>query len=698
MNRQSLLLLITLFLFATPAFSLTKMHVHDPHGTWREYPATIEEVSISVKPKGLFSEVGLYLTISERGNSYNYNDGDSLEIVLDFELPKEAVVNDLWLWVYGHIIQGKIMDKWTAGKIYDGIVAQKKDPSIIYKQSDTQYQIRIYPMSRGESRKIKLSYLIPNSVIGKDMMVELPGMELIKQSRYMPSFAKVILKASPEGTFPKIVGGANTPLTLKDTLYGDYQAENVSLTNLAKLPAIRIPDVMKNGYYLTTFNDETGENYYQLTAIPNKTQNLTRKILFLVDYESGKSDITKGALLEALRQNILTAGVKDSIAILFSGITASALSDQWTYGAECPVIPAEKVNDYSNLTSLFSAASKFSDATDIVLISANHSFGHNTTANSLIDDVFNLVGKETPIHVIDLCSSYFVNNYFAGRYYRNNEYLYINLTQQSKANFINRCTDRRSISEQLTDIINKSGAILKDFTLKSGLSSGWTYSEYDSKKGGQLTYASDITTQIGKFKGSGSFEIETFFSLDGIIQQESVVIPQDKIPATDSTLKQYWYGHLIYEMEQETADNATVAQIIEASTENRVLSRYTSFLCLEPSDTVPVCDDCFDESDLDTPIMDEKLSENSALFATQAMNGLLKVQFTLPKEFTGKSLTMTLYNLRGQVVRTIELADIKAGLNNMSFDISGANALASGTYILTLRGEGFAKQSKFQIK
>lgn len=693
MKKTNYLLLI-LLLCTVQSFGFTKMHVHDPHGTTREYPANIEEISMSVKPKGLFTEVGLYLTISEKDNNYYYIDGDSLEIVLDFELPKEAVVNDMWLWVYGHIIKGKIMDKWTAGKIYDGIVKQKKDPSIIYKKSDTQYQIRIYPMSRGESRKIKLSYLLPNSVVGKDMLVTLPGMELLKKSRYLPSEIKMILKPSPEGTYPQIVGGSKYAETIKDSLYGEYRAEMVSLANRNSLPTVRIPNVLENGYYITTFDDTSGEKYFQLTTIPTKTQSLTRKLLFLVDYESGKSDISKGELLETLRERILSSAVKDSIAILFSGLSPKTLSESWTYGAECPEIAPENLNDYSNFTSLFSVIEKWGDATDVILISANHAYGSNKTANSLIDEVFSLMGKETPIHVLDLCHSRYNYNNIAGRYYYNNEYLYINLTQQSKGNFINRLNDRRPLDEQLTETINKSGTILKDYTLKAGLTSGWTYSEYDSKEGGQVTYASEITTKIGKFKGSGSFEIETFFSLNDIIQQESVVIPQDKIPSTDSTLKQFWFGSYIYEMEQEHADNATVAQIIEASTENRVLSRYTSFLCLEPSDTVPICEDCFDESQLDTPIENDLINESNTTFMSTIANSVLKMSFTLPKEFTGTSLTVTLYNLKGQVVYSTEITELVQGLNRVDLNLASANTLAAGSYILTLRGDGFAHQAK----
>jgi Ca-activated chloride channel family protein len=85
---------------------------------------TIEEATLSVSPKGLFMEYGLYLTFSARITNFNQN--DSVEVVLDFELPQNAIVTDSWLWIGEDISKAIIMDRWSASSIYEDIVRSLK--------------------------------------------------------------------------------------------------------------------------------------------------------------------------------------------------------------------------------------------------------------------------------------------------------------------------------------------------------------------------------------------------------------------------------------------------------------------------------------------------------------------------------------------------------------------------------------------
>jgi hypothetical protein len=112
-----------------------------------------------VKPQGIYAEVGLYLHLSAR--DWGYGQDDQLEIELDFTLPEDAIVIDSWLWVEGKIIRGELMDKWTAAEIYEDIVDRRRDPSILYKHYDNQYELRIYPLIADSYRKVKITYLVP---------------------------------------------------------------------------------------------------------------------------------------------------------------------------------------------------------------------------------------------------------------------------------------------------------------------------------------------------------------------------------------------------------------------------------------------------------------------------------------------------------------------------------------------------------
>lgn len=67
---------------------------------------------------------------------------------------------------------------WMCGQhmifIYEDIVNRQRDPSILYKLSPTKYQLRIFPLMKQSLRKIKLTYLVPNSLAYQTVAVTVP--------------------------------------------------------------------------------------------------------------------------------------------------------------------------------------------------------------------------------------------------------------------------------------------------------------------------------------------------------------------------------------------------------------------------------------------------------------------------------------------------------------------------------------------
>ena len=157
---KKVLLFCSLFVFIATdgVLAYTYLNVRNPR-SWTSMQGTIEEAVISIKPKGIYMEIGLYLTFSARG--WNHSPNDSLEVEFYFDLPENSIVSDSWLWIDDEIIRGEIMDKWTASQIYENIVRRRRDPSILYKRYGDSYELRIYPMLASESRKVKITYLVP---------------------------------------------------------------------------------------------------------------------------------------------------------------------------------------------------------------------------------------------------------------------------------------------------------------------------------------------------------------------------------------------------------------------------------------------------------------------------------------------------------------------------------------------------------
>ncbi len=173
MYRKLLIIwLLVVVLMPSLVHSANRLYIRDPQ-SWRYGTGTIEDATISVKPKGIYMEVGLYLTISAKG--LNFYGQEQLEVELDFTLPEGAIIKDSWLWVGDDIIRGELMDKWTASSIYEDIVNRRRDPSILFKQSGTQYELRIYPLSPTEPRKVKITYLVPAQWTASDVIIPLPN-------------------------------------------------------------------------------------------------------------------------------------------------------------------------------------------------------------------------------------------------------------------------------------------------------------------------------------------------------------------------------------------------------------------------------------------------------------------------------------------------------------------------------------------
>ena len=139
----------------------------------------------------------------------------------------------------------------------------------------------------------------------------------------------------------------------------------------------------------------------------------------------------------------------------------------------------------------------------------------------------------------------------------------------------------------------------------------------------------------------------------------------------------------IQSLEKQQQTNDIVNEIIEYSIEERVLSFYTAFLCLEPSRGGEVCYDCMDESDLVSGLFvtDDADNDSIANVYPNPFNNQTRIEINLSKLDT-RNLSFNIFNITGKVVKTFKnntntsetVQFIWDGTNN-----SGAT-LSSGTY------------------
>lgn len=219
------------------------------------------------------------------------------------------------------------------------------------------------------------------------------------------------------------------------------------------------------------------------------------------------------------------------------------------------------------------------------------------------------------------------------------------------------------------------------------INDGFSYARYSSNdENSDLTSSSFY--QVGKYTGNGpfSFQVSGFFR--GQVFNRQLVVDTSELIETDSTLAQIWVGQKIKHLESGFPSNEDINEIIELSLDHRVLSQYTSFLALEPSDTVFACTTCVDESAI-VPIENERPQsfEIDSLSAyPNPFNPSVNINVQLSELWDASNSTIEIYNIVGQKVATLNTQQYN-GLKNFQivWDVSSSSGLATGVYLVVLK-------------
>lgn len=81
-----------------------------------------------------------------------------VEGVYIFPLPEEAAVSDFQMTVDGQVLEGKLLDKDEARRIYESIVRSRRDPALLEYVGRNLFQTSVFPIPAGASRKLELRY------------------------------------------------------------------------------------------------------------------------------------------------------------------------------------------------------------------------------------------------------------------------------------------------------------------------------------------------------------------------------------------------------------------------------------------------------------------------------------------------------------------------------------------------------------
>lgn len=632
------------------------LNVADPRGNWsRNGQGTIEKATLAVKPKGIYTEHDLFLTFSSRGTQLT-SVKDTLEITLGFSLPPDAHITDSWLWVGDSIVQAKIFDRSSASNVYEAIVSRRRDPSILTKEYYGSYTLRIFPMLGNETRRVKISYIMPTSWTGSSVQTFLP-IDILRSSQAIPSL-NLLCYQSPTWKNTRLAlttGTSATNIVLAPS--EQFVEMRDRTTNQPVLASTLLPRTLndavsavvewdspaKNGVFVQSFT-QGNEKYYQMAFSPMQAlgQSITRKTLMLFDYDPAKSTMEFAEVVNTAKRIIReNYTARDSFNVMIADIISDSgvrkLRSAWVSadsGNVERVFAGILANPtlFSNLPRLLisgvrevkneNAISGANTSASLLLFSNSDQAGSEATANQVIQFCEQLMKPLPPMHIADFGNKNYSWYTIRTVNYAGNEYLYTSLAERSKGTFFNIRSSGR-LESTLSSAITAVGATLQLADLQTSVKEGFCYNRFllgSTSQGGAnqtlltLLPSNNTILQVGKMVGNGMFSVQAGGFYNGQSFARSIEVPQSEIQSSDSVTKSAWIGNYLNALESSlggyyyywavpsrgvaTGLPASVStptitrEIIASSVAHRILSRYTAFLALEPNDTTKTCTTC----------------------------------------------------------------------------------------------------------
>lgn len=679
------------------------LRVTDPARGWPTLDARIEEAAVTLAPHGAYSEVGIYLTFSAKGKEYSFAPGTPLEISYAFDLPARAMVTDSWLWIDDTIVHAQILDRWTASTIYEGIVSRRKDPSILTKESDTHYLLKVYPLPMGKSRKVKLSFLLPNEWT-EDEVRTLLDRQFFTVSNTLPP-VQVRILPNEEWKHPRL--STYPELPFQEDTSGLVVTIPDSYSEVGKEVGIVADAPWTNGLYVAASSDSTG-GIYQVGFLPKTMTGLAsnalpaRRILALLQYSATYPAISAEEYRQTIKEQLIhNLKPGDYFNVIQAGVSPSPVSSAWMPAT------AENIRQVFDrlvfkeisggyIPGLLAAGMSWiqqqPDSGYMLLLANSTAESNPTLANLLLKELAGLDPERglVPCYIGDFSLALPYSTYYVGGIpYQGNGYLYENLARQSKGEYlyISCC---QTFAELVAKTIRAAGIQTGDIDFHTEMTDGFCFSRFfTSEVNGTTVDLSQPVFQMGRYRGNWPMMVELAGESSGTYFFNSWTL--DKPQAIDTSLETIWNGLYILDLESKTQTNARLSEIIGLSLQHRVLSRYTAFLCLEPAFENSICLECINRTGGITGL--EEIVRDSALDITIGPNPFFEVvHIHIEKRDTPipPIARLSVYNSLGQEVYVF--SGWSGNSASLDFDWKGQNQsgtpLPGGTYFLVLQSAG----------
>ncbi|MEM8485040.1 MAG: VIT domain-containing protein [Bacteroidota bacterium] len=699
--------LLTMTVLTVPVFAQSDYNhlmVLNPQRNWDQRPGTIEEATFSVRPKGIYAEVGVYLTFSSRGAAFS--GAENLEVEFRFELPDDAIMTDSWLWVGDQIMRAQLIDRWTATEIYEGIVNRNRDPSLLTKKNQTQYELRVFPMRNDMPRKVKLTYLVPVDWTLTDMHIPLP-FDWLEDSRHEIETVNILAWPGEHWTAPRLLERPDVTVeTLSDEGFGMYHRMQLEPSERKGLTTLSFEAPLESGVFMSNLDTEE-DGFYQLAYLPavfSLDGNPQRNVAVLIDFSTASTTVALEEMLLILRQALKdNLAPTDQFTVIYSQADIRRASETWLPATPDAIdgvfdtLDQTVLANYSNLPAMLANGIAFVNDLGVegslFVISSTDALGDKQVSDRLMADLVALSAPE-PLPVMlfaDLANDRLTTTRDNGIFHAGNSLLYAALARESGGQFVT-IRDGKPLSTLSRELLAGADGGVEAFDLYASLQSGFTYGRFThtTSQIADVIPLHSAVTQVGRYLGDTPFVIQASGVFDAEPFSNQIDIVGEEVSTSDSTLVAYWTGNQIDALEQRQQDDNTIVDIIEFSLGARVISLYTAFLALEPgvNEQEPCGDECEDETALVTSVDDEvpgEMSVNIDAYPNPFVSHVT-ITVTFPEVVDFEAVTFEIFNTMGQRVALLRPASVNGRVAELVWDgttDAGAPA-ANGIYFFVM--------------
>lgn len=682
------------------------LRVQSVRNSWSNYPATITSAEVFIQPRGLFVEYNLYLQYSAKSN-YSNTIKDTFEVQHYFKLPENTLVVDSWLWVNNTIMKAFLLDRWSAFNIYEGIVKRRQDPSILYKNSSTNYEYRIFPLAGGEgTRKVKLTFLLPAKWRDGKLEIGLP-VNIINKSYQIPDF-KINVIPGVEWTNPAIAEFNSQFKIVSDAINGVYYTTTVPSSKLSTTDQIILSFTgIKTNVYFSHYKDKdfTDEGYYQFAIQPQnfiKLNNAKKKVVYFLDHESGNTNFTPSNVKESLKRSMLANLVKgDSFNIVYTRLLPRKVSEKFISADTASILNAINLIDLglnANIKAGLPVCYDFlkkNSGTHLIILSSSSEFSTIKSAQDFKNSLEKEYGSITQTFVLNYSySNIGVFQFYSGQYFYGNDLFYKILTSNSLGTFRRASTisDNYSIDFAFSKLWNDISSFeYKDRTFEILIrpENGICFDKYEINSNAALL--DEPIIQMGRYKGELPFNLEAVAIVNGNVSSTTIVLPTNNWNLNNEVFKQIHLGQKLKALEEKKLSTGShISAIVELSKKANILSIYTSFLALEPG-LQDTCKNCVDQTKGGTISSDEAIEDELKIKVfpnpfkdkvTIEINGIASID---------EIKSMEIYNIQGSLVHKFK--DSIVSENKITLTWESENE-ATGIYIFKLTTKDKVKTVK----